>query len=142
MLGRAVSHRSRSTHSDVLPAITLDVTPTAAGLQLLARQLTTFAYEHELPEDVATRLVSVASAAADVLAGSVGSPPVGRLQADADIGRDDAQLVVIATDHRLIDRYAGLRERLERLDERCDGFATQLTPAAEVQVWARFALAP
>jgi hypothetical protein len=138
MLGRAVSNRSPRTDTGVLPAITLDVTPTPPGLRHLAAQLETFAQEHDLPADVATRLVAVASDVAEVLTAAVESPPLGRLQADADIAADDAQLVLIAGDHRLPDRYPSLRGRLERLSTRCDEYAAQLTPSAEIQVWARF----
>jgi hypothetical protein len=122
----------------VLPAITLDVTPTALGLQLLSAKLTTFAHDHDLPEPVVTRMVAVANDVADVLVGALDAPPVGRLQADADIGLDDAQLVLIAADHRLLDVYTSLRPRLDGIAARCDAFAVQLTPNAEVQVWACF----
>jgi hypothetical protein len=126
--------------TDVLPAITLDVEPTPPGLQHLSAQLTTFATEHDLPETVAMRLVSVASDVADVLTDSLEAPPVARLQADADIGLEDAQLVLIATDERLLDLHASLRGRLDTIAARCDAFVTQLTPSAELQVWACFRL--
>ena len=50
MLHPAVVNRSRPPDSEVLPAIALDVTPTPPGLRHLAAKLTTFAYEHDLPE--------------------------------------------------------------------------------------------
>lgn len=140
MLDRAVPNRSRHAQSEVLPAITLDVEPTDAGLELLSARLTTFARDHELPDTVASRLVSVASDVADVMTGSLDAPPVARLQADADIGLHDAQLVLIAADHRLVDIYASMRARLDSVAPRCDAFATQLTTSAELQVWACFRL--
>ena len=124
----------------MLPAVTLDVEPTDAGLQLLSARLTSFAHDHKLPETVVSGIVSVASEVGDVIAHSLDAPPVARLQADADVGLDDAQLVLLAADHRLPEVYASLRPRLERIASRCDAFATQLTPAAELQVWARFRL--
>jgi hypothetical protein len=124
----------------VLPAITLDVEPTDAGLQGFSEQLAAFAHNHGLPETVASRFVAVASDVTDIVAGTLDAPPVGRLQADADIGLDDVQLVLIARDHRLLDVYASLRPRLDRLASRCDAFAAQLTPNAELQVWACFRL--
>jgi hypothetical protein len=121
----------------VLPATTLEVEPTSAGLRLLTEQLTAFAHEHGLPEEVASRLATVASDVAEVVAASLD----GRLQADVDIGVADTQLVVIARDHRLAEVYGSLRPRLDRLGSRCDGFAAELSSGSELQVWARFRLA-
>jgi hypothetical protein len=56
------------------------------------------------------------------------------------IGLDDAQLVLIAADHRLVDVYASMRPRLDSVGPRCDAFATQLTTSGELQVWACFRL--
>jgi hypothetical protein len=122
----------------VLPAITLDVEPTDAGRRHLSAKLTAFAQDHDLRDTVAARMVSVANDVADVLAGALDAPPVARMQADADIGLDDAQLVLIAEDRRLADVYASLRPRLDRIASQCDAFAAQLSPNAEVQVWACF----
>jgi hypothetical protein len=124
----------------VLPAITLDVEPTARGLELLGEKLTAFARDHDLPETVVSRMASVASDIADVLAGALAAPPVAHLQADADIGLDDAQVVLIAEDHRLVDVHASLRRRLDGIAARCDAFAAQFTSNAELQVWACFRL--
>ena len=124
----------------MLPAITLDVEPTPPGLQRLSAQLTAFASEHDLPDSAARRLVGVAGEMADVLVSSLDAPPVRRLWADADIGREDAQLVLIASDQRLLDRYGTLRGRLAAIASRCDGFATHVSAGVEVQVWASFRL--
>ena len=124
-----------------MPAVTLDVEPTDAGLELLSAQLTGFARDHDLPETVTRPMVSVASDVAEVLAGALEAPPVGRLQADADIGVEDAQLVLTAEDRRLLDVYASLRPRLDCIASRCDAFAAQLTPNTELQVWASFRVA-
>ena len=121
---------------DVLPAITLDVAPTAPGLEEMASQLTAFAREHDLTDGVATRLVGVASEVAGILAAA----PVERLRAEADIGGANAQLVMSATHPDLPERYAALRERLDTVAARCDAFATQLMPNAELQAWACFRL--
>jgi hypothetical protein len=140
MLGRAVPNRVTRSESDVLPAITLDVDPTDGGLELLIARLTEFARDHELPDSVGPRLVSVASDVADVLTGALAAPALGRLRADADIGVDDAQLVVIVEDHRLPGEFATLRPRLDHIASRCDGFAAELATNAELQVWACFRL--
>jgi hypothetical protein len=134
-----MSNRSRHTRSDVLPVITLEVESTDdADLQWLLEELTAFAHEHELPAAEASRFVSVASEVVEVVAAALDVPPVRRLQADADIGRDDAQLVLIATDHRLSELYAAMRPRLDDIAARCDDFAAQLCRASELQVWASF----
>jgi hypothetical protein len=133
-----MSNRSRHSRSDVLPVITLEVEPAdGADLQWLLGELTAFAHEHELAEAEASRFISVASDVVEVVADALDAPPVGRLQADADIGRDDVQLVLIATDHRLSHVHTSMR-RLEGIASRCDDFATQLTRASELQVWASF----
>lgn len=125
----------------MLPAITLDVEPTDAGARLMAAELAAFAEDHELPPPVASRMVSVASAVAAGVVATLAAPPLGRLQADADIGLDDAQLVVIAGDDRLRDVYPALKPVLDGLAARCDAFAAELAPTGELQVWARFRLA-
>jgi hypothetical protein len=140
MLGRAVANRVTRSDSEVLPAITLDVDPTGGGLEVLTARLTEFARDHELPDSVGPRLVSVASDVADALTSALAAPALGRLRADADIGVDDAQLVLIAEDHRLPGVFASLRARLDGIASRCDGFAAELAPNAELQVWACFRL--
>jgi hypothetical protein len=127
--------------SEILPAITLEVEPSAAGLRGMSEQLAAFARDHELPGSVASRMVSVAADVANVVTGALSAPPISHLLADADIGLDDAQLVLIAEDHRLPELFASLRPRLHRAAIRCDGFAAELAPHAELQVWARFRLA-
>jgi hypothetical protein len=141
MLRRAVPGRSRRTDSEVLPAITLDVEPTDAGLRAMSAQLGAFATDHDLPADVGSRLVSVASEVAGAVAGALDGPPVGRLQADADIGLADTQLVLIAADHRLTAAYPALRPLLDAIARRCDAFVAELSPSSELQVWACFRLA-
>jgi len=124
----------------VLPAITLDVEPTDAGARLMAAELAAFAEDHELPPPVAAGMVAVASEVAAAVVAALAAPPVGRLQADADIGLDDAQLVVIAADDRLRDAYASMKPGFDELAARCDAFAAELAPTGELQVWARFRL--
>jgi hypothetical protein len=136
-----LSNRTRRSESDVLPAITLEVEPTDSGLRLMAAELTAFAKDHELPGAVGARMVSVAGDVAGALLAALEAPAVGRLQADADIGVEDAQLVLIASDHRLPDVHASLRPVLDRLGAQCDGFAAELAPNGDLQVWARFRLA-
>jgi hypothetical protein len=121
---------------EVLPAITLDVEPTPPGLEAMVARLTAFGREHDLPGGAATRLVGVAIDVAGVLTTS----PVEGLQAEADIGDDNAQLVLIAAHPDLPERYAALRERLDAVAARCDAFAAQLMPNAGLQVWACFRL--
>jgi hypothetical protein len=133
-----VADDPRRSEPDVLPAITLDVEPTDAGLRRLSAQLAAFGRDHDLPDSVGARLVSVAGDVTDLLLAAVTSPFGGRLQVDADIGISDAQLIVIAEDHRLADRYRSLRERLEAIGSRCDSFAVELAARSELQVWARF----
>jgi hypothetical protein len=125
----------------VLPAITLDVEPTDAGRQHMAAQLGGFASDHGLPADVGSRMVSVASDVADVVARALDGPPIARLRADADIGLGDTQLVLIAADHRLPGVYRSLRPRLDGIAARCDAFVAELSASSELQVWARFQLA-
>jgi hypothetical protein len=141
MLRRAVSDRAPGSESDLLPAITLDVDPTDAGLQQMTAQLTAFARDHALPDPVGSRLVSVASDVADVVTSVLGAPPLARLRAEADIGDADAQLVVSAGDERLVAAYGSLRALLDRIAPRCDRFMTELAPNAELLVWACFRLA-
>ena len=125
----------------MLPAITLDVEPTDAGTQLMAAELAAFAEDHELPPPVASRMVAVASGVAAAVVAALAAPPLARLQADADIGLDDAQLVVIAGDDRLRDVYPSLKAGFDVLAARCDAFAAELAPTGELQVWARFRFA-
>jgi hypothetical protein len=141
MLRRAVAGQSRRIDSEVLPAITLDVEPTHAGLQAMSAQLGEFARDHDLPAQVGSRIVSVASDVAGAVAEALAGPPVGRLQADADIGLADAQLVLIAADHRLPAVYRSLRPQLDAVAARCDAFVAELSPGSELQVWACFQLA-
>jgi hypothetical protein len=141
MLDRAVPNRAEGSESEVLPAITLDVEPTTEGLETMSAQLAAFAHDHGLPALVGSRLVSVAADVADILAGGLAEPPLRRLQADADIGLADAQLVLVAGDDRLAALYASLRSRLDRIARRCDAFVAELAPNDELQVWACFRLA-
>jgi hypothetical protein len=124
----------------VLPAVTLDVVTTDEGMQQMSAQLTAFAHDHGLPRPVGSRMLSVANDVARLVSRAL-APPVTRLQADADIGPADTQLVIIAGDERLSDVYASLRQDLELLEPRCDGFAAELVRGAELEVWARFRLA-
>ena len=135
-----MSNQPRRSESEVLPAITLDVEPTSEGLRLMSEQLELFLRDHDVPAPVGARLVSVANDVAFAVASALERPPVGRLQADADIGLDDTQLVLIAGDHRLPDVYAALRPHLDDAARQCDDFTAALAPNAELHVWARFRL--
>jgi hypothetical protein len=135
-----VAKRSRRSDSDVLPAITLEVGLDASGLSQMSTQLEEFADHNDLGEPVAERLVSVARDVVEAVLRAVPAPAGGSLTADADIGWDDAQLVVIAADPRLPDVYASLRPTLDRAAARCDEFAEELGRDARLQVWGRFRL--
>jgi hypothetical protein len=125
---------------DVLPAITLDVEPTAAGLREMSAQLAAFARDHGLSGAIGARLASVAGDVTHLVLGALTEPFAGRLQADADIGPADAQIIVIAADQRLPGVYGSLRPRFDAIAARCDDFAAELAANSELQVWARFQL--
>jgi hypothetical protein len=135
-----LANRSRRNDSDVLPAITLDVEPTDAGLRQMSEELAEFARDYELSEPVVSKLVAVAGDVTAAVTRDVAAPPLARLTVDADIGPSDTQLVVIAADPRLPAAYASLRPSLDRAKAQCDGFAAELGRDAELQVWARFRL--